>query len=380
MLGDRGEHLVLVLAAGQVDHPGAGVEHRPDHRRPVGLDRHDRVPGQLLDDRQQLLELLVGADPVGGVAAGLGAEVDDPRALLDLHPALADGRLGRPGDALAVGRVAGEVDDAHQRRQPVLEHQVVADPDRGHRTGQVVGVLLVESGEVGEGDHASESRVGSCESCSAPTYPSTSCTPPRSGPWLRVNMVSTVDGAATGGSGTSRSINNAIDQVVFNLLRQHADVLVVGAGTLRTEAYAPNPLPIVVVTRSGAVPPTLADCPPGQVLVATCSHAPRIAEAREVVGDEHVLVLGSHRVDLAALREQLVERGFRRILSEGGPHLLRDLLDQGCVDEIDSTIVPRLIGGTHPRILDGPPVDVPLRLHSLLEQDGTLLARWLVDR
>lgn len=201
-----------------------------------------------------------------------------------------------------------------------------------------------------------------------------------SDPWLRVNMVATVDGAATGASGTSRSINNEVDQVVFNLLRQHADVLVVGAGTLRAEGYAPNRLPIVAVTRSGAVPPTLADCPPGRVLVATCSHAEHLAEAREVVGDEHVLVLGSHRVDLAALREQLVERGHRRILSEGGPHLLRDLLDQGCVDEIDSTIVPRVIGGTHPRILDGPPVDVPLRLHSLLEQDGTLLARWLVDR
>ena len=199
-------------------------------------------------------------------------------------------------------------------------------------------------------------------------------------PWLRVNMVSTVDGAATGATGTSRSINNDVDQVVFNLLREQADVLVVGAGTLREERYAPNRLPIVVVTRSGAVPPTLADCAPGQVLVATCSHAPGLDQARATIGDEHVLVLGSHRVDLAALRELLVERGLRRILSEGGPHLLRDLLVQGCVDEIDSTIVPRVIGGTHPRILDGPPVDVPLRLHSLVEEDGTLLARWFVTR
>jgi len=199
-------------------------------------------------------------------------------------------------------------------------------------------------------------------------------------PWLRVNMVSTVDGAATGATGTSRSINNDPDQVVFNLLREQADVLVVGAGTLREERYAPNRLPIVVVTRTGSVPPTLADCAPGQVLIATCAHAEGIDAAREIVGDEHVLVLGSHRVDLAALRELLVERGLRRILSEGGPHLLRDLLVQGCVDEIDSTVVPRVIGGTHPRILDGPPVDVPLRLHSLLEDEGTLLARWFVDR
>jgi len=116
------------------------------------------------------------------------------------------------------------------------------------------------------------------------------------------------------------------------------------------------------------------------VLMATCSHSPGLAEARERLGDDHVMELGSHRVDLARLREELVERGFSRILSEGGPHLLRDLLDQGCADEVDTTVVPRVVGGTHPRILDGPPVDVPLLLHSLVEEDGTLLARWLVDR
>lgn len=197
-------------------------------------------------------------------------------------------------------------------------------------------------------------------------------------PWLRLNMVSTVDGAATGPGGTSRSINNAPDQEVFRLLRSQADVIVVGAGTLRDEGYSPNPLPIVAVSRGGSVPPTLRDCPPGQVLVATCASAPSLGTSRELLGEEHVLVLGSHRVDLAALRAALVERGMRRILSEGGPHLLRDLLDQGVADEVCTTTVPRIVGGLHPRISNGPPVDVPLRLHTLVEQDGTLLARWLV--
>ena len=42
--------------------------------------------------------------------------------------------------------------------------------------------------------------------------------------------------------------------------------------------------------------------------------------------------------------------------------------------------MPRVIGGLHPRISNGPPIDVPLRLHTLVEHDGTLLARWLVER
>ena len=93
------------------------------------------------------------------------------------------------------------------------------------------------------------------------------------GPWLRANMVSTVDGAATGDNGTSTSINNAIDQVVFDLLRELSDAIVVGAGTLRAEQYRPNPKPIVVVSRSGEVPDGLLGPGSGPVLLATCSAA-----------------------------------------------------------------------------------------------------------
>ncbi|MGC4110529.1 MAG: dihydrofolate reductase family protein [Nocardioides sp.] len=199
-------------------------------------------------------------------------------------------------------------------------------------------------------------------------------------PWLRVNMVSTVDGAATGDDGTSRSINNGVDKVVFDLLRDLADAVVVGAGTVRIEGYAVGRKPLVVVTRSASVPPTQRPADRGQVLMATVSSAPYLGQARELLGEENVLVLGSHRVDLARMKDELVLRGFRHLLSEGGPHLLRDLIAQGVADELDATIVPRLVGGSHRRILDGPPVDVPLRLQMLAEDDGTLLARWFVER
>ena len=56
-------------------------------------------------------------------------------------------------------------------------------------------------------------------------------------PWLRVNMVSTVDGAATGPDGRSGGINNAADKRVFDTLRRLCDAVVVGAGTARDEGY-----------------------------------------------------------------------------------------------------------------------------------------------
>ena len=196
-------------------------------------------------------------------------------------------------------------------------------------------------------------------------------------PWLRVNMVSTIDGAATGESGLTASINNEPDQRVFRLLRELADCVVIGAGTARTEGYPPLDVPTVVVSRSGSVPEKMRGADPGRVLLATVSVAAGLEDARDVLGADNVLVLGSHRVDLAALKQALVDRGWTSILSEGGPHLLRDLLAEGVVDELDLTLVPRLIGGVHPRITDGAPVDVRLELALLLEDEGTLLGRWL---
>jgi riboflavin biosynthesis pyrimidine reductase len=196
-------------------------------------------------------------------------------------------------------------------------------------------------------------------------------------PWLRVNMISTVDGAATGEDGKSGGINNDADHRVFAALRRQCDVVLVGAGTAREEGYRDLPRPLVLVSRRAEVPPRLRDAERGTVLMATCAVAEHLDEARAVLGDDHVLVLGQHRVDLAALKSALVARGWTSILSEGGPHLLRDLLAEGVVDEVDLTVVPRVIGGAHPRITDGPPVDATLRLGLLLEDDGTLLGRWL---
>ena len=199
-------------------------------------------------------------------------------------------------------------------------------------------------------------------------------------PWLRVNFVSTVDGAATGEDGRSGSINNAVDKQVFDLLRSQSDAVLVGAGTARTEGYAGLELPLVLVSRSGEVPEALRTARAGSVLMATYAASPGLAWAREVLGEDAVVVAGQNRVDLARLKTDLADRGFGRVVCEGGPHLLRDLLDEGVVDELDTTVVPRAIGGHHSRITDGAPVDVPLVLHTLIEEQGTLLARWMVER
>lgn len=178
------------------------------------------------------------------------------------------------------------------------------------------------------------------------------------GPWLRVNMIATVDGSAQGPDGRSGTINNEVDRRIFQELRASADAILVGAGTARAEGYGPVDTPIVVVSRSGALPETMAGAPEGSV---------RLAHGG---GDD----------DLRALVRSLYAEGFPHLICEGGPALFGDLLRAGVVDELCTTVVPRLIAGGGLRMVTGPLLDVPLSLTSLVEEDGTLLARWRVKR
>ena len=198
-------------------------------------------------------------------------------------------------------------------------------------------------------------------------------------PWLRANMVTSLDGAATGADGKSGSINNQVDKAVFALLRSQSDAIIVGAGTARTEGYRPTDRPLVVVTHSGQVPERLRGAEPGAVLLATHRAAPMLDAATDELG-EHVVLLGDDAVDLTALRPALAERGFTRLLTEGGPSLLADLVSAGAVDELCCTVVPTLVAGERRRILMGSPLEAELTLTTLLESDGTLLGRWLLQR
>ncbi|HEX6920860.1 MAG TPA: dihydrofolate reductase family protein, partial [Actinomycetes bacterium] len=66
---------------------------------------------------------------------------------------------------------------------------------------------------------------------------------PTGRPWVRSNMVSSVDGSAVV-DGRSGGLSSAADKQVFGVLRGLCDVVLVGAGTARKEGYrAPRPKP-----------------------------------------------------------------------------------------------------------------------------------------
>lgn len=228
-------------------------------------------------------------------------------------------------------------------------------------------ILMSETGQTGDVDEAGLAQAYAAD-------------PAADGLWVRINMVASLDGSAQGEDGVTDGINNAADKRVYDALRSYADVIVVGAGTARAENYGPADKPLVVVSRTGELHDKLLRAERGTVILATVEHAPGLPAAREALGEENVLLLGSYTIDFAALRGALAARGWTQILGEGGPHVLRDLLSVGVVDEICLSIVPRIVGGDHLRIVEGQPVDVALDPVLLLEEDGTLLGRWVVQR
>jgi riboflavin biosynthesis pyrimidine reductase len=216
--------------------------------------------------------------------------------------------------------------------------------------------------------------------------------------WLRANMVSTLDGAAQGSDGRSGTINTPADNEVFALARALCDAVLVGAGTARTEGYRPvrvadryaalraaagrpGSVSLVAVTASSRLPPQLAvQVTATPVLAVTCATNPHLPELRDSLGHDGVIVSGTERVDLPAAFNAMAERGLRHVLCEGGPHLLGQLLQDDLVDELMVTLTPTVVGGPGLRIVAAEPIERAFRPALLLEQDGTLMGRWVRDR
>ncbi|MFD7391083.1 pyrimidine reductase family protein [Streptomyces sp. NPDC059852] len=216
-------------------------------------------------------------------------------------------------------------------------------------------------------------------------------------PWLRGNMVSTLDGAAQH-EGRSQPISCAADMRIFGTLRALADVVVVGAETVRQEGYRPAraraefagaraaagqaPAPAVAVISASldldfGLPLFTSPLVPTLVLTGAAAPADRVAQA-ERSGARVVIAGDGAGVDPARAVAALAGLGHTRLLTEGGPRLLGQLVAGGVLDELCLTISPMLTAGDAQRIAGGPSVEVPRRfeLASLLEEDGFLFSRY----
>ena len=209
---------------------------------------------------------------------------------------------------------------------------------------------------------------------------------------VRANMIFSADGAAAF-DGRAGPLSCPTDQQLLRILRSFADVVLVGAGTARAENYGPvqlteaqrarrrrdgrtTPPPIAVISRTGRLPTRLFDDPGQPPLLVTCAQS---AARHEHTGEQRcgVLVAGEDSVSVTRAVALLRAHGMHRILCEGGPTLLGELVDADAVAEICVTLAPKLAASQpvgHRLRPSGLPVPVALRLeHALVYGDYLFL-------
>jgi riboflavin biosynthesis pyrimidine reductase len=217
--------------------------------------------------------------------------------------------------------------------------------------------------------------------------------------WVRANMISSLDGGATD-DGKAGGLAGPGDRALFARMRQEADVVVVGAATVRIENYSGAHMsaaqrqerqsrgqaevpPIAVITHSAdfehdAKLFTRAEVPP---LILTCRET--VVDVRQRFGAlaDVVDASGRHtdRVDPAAVLDILDRRGMRRVLTEGGPSLLSLFIAGDLLDELCVTIAPILVGGQARRIASGSGESHTRmrRSHLLTDDEGYLYTRYV---
>ena len=188
-------------------------------------------------------------------------------------------------------------------------------------------------------------------------------------PRLFANFVSSIDGIvalrSVEASPSVISGKNEADRFVMGLLRAHADVVVIGAGTLRSEpehrwtpdfiyppasdAYAAlrrelhlsSQPELWVVTAGGVLDPGIPALE-GATIVTTSKGASHLR--RERLASTIVDVGGGGTVEIASAIDAVRDRGHSSILSEGGPTIIGQLLLEGLLDELFLTVSPRLLG------------------------------------
>jgi 5-amino-6-(5-phosphoribosylamino)uracil reductase len=172
-------------------------------------------------------------------------------------------------------------------------------------------------------------------------------------------------------------------------LRSLADAVMIGAGTLRVDPFAPSikgrdrqPLAIVV-SRTCELPlDNRFFRHPGERLVATTTSAAAAAVAAVRVAGAKVEEFGDTDVDLGRLLRSLRDRGVRFLLCEGGPTLAGQLLARRSLDELFLTHATLITAEPDARRLfeGGPRPAGTVRVErvSLHEHDGERYERSLV--
>lgn len=205
---------------------------------------------------------------------------------------------------------------------------------------------------------------------------------PPAAEWLRLNLIASVTGAASGSDGTSETLTNPADRRILGVIRELADVVLIGAESVRAEGYKqPRRSRIAIVTSSGNLDGHRLERTDGPAPIILC---PQEAEARvrSTIEDAEVLVVddADGRIAPTAILDALRSISLTSIVCEGGPGLAAQFVDAGLVQEFCLATSPRIGGAPFPVLGATAVAERAATLTSLLRDESSgLYARWAIS-
>ena len=189
-------------------------------------------------------------------------------------------------------------------------------------------------------------------------------------PYITLISEMTVDGKLTLKRGlSSKIIMGLMDEESHYFLHQKRtefDAIMVGSNTIKidnsilTNRLAPGKSPIRVIPCSDASisPESNVLNKDAKTIIVVSEKADESKVAAIMDRGADVLVCGTDRVDIPQMMESLAGRGISRLMVEGGPTLIWQLISRRMIDHVILIQIPYIIGGdSTPSLVGGPGVD-----------------------
>jgi riboflavin biosynthesis pyrimidine reductase len=209
-------------------------------------------------------------------------------------------------------------------------------------------------------------------------------------------MIASADGR-TQVHGRSVALGHPADRELFRELRTAADAILVGSRTIEAERYADvldehkrehrraagrtvDPIVATVSRRLDIAFDVPLFHEPG-TRIQLYTEADGDAPSRDAQLSLHRFAPGTLNYP-AILAHLHTELGVRGVTCEGGPHLLRELVAQHCLDDLLLTVSPLLVGGDALVTLAGPALGelIKLRLQDVYRADDHVFLHYVPAR
>lgn len=167
-------------------------------------------------------------------------------------------------------------------------------------------------------------------------------------PYVLLSVAMSVDGHIDDATAERLVLSGPADLDRVDAVRAGVDAILVGAGTLRSDdprllSRRGQPRK-VVLTGTGELDPAARFFTMGTAERLVYASTPAVPVATARVGAAATVVDAGSPLDLAAVLADLLARGVRRLLVEGGQSVHTQFLTADVVDELHVVVAPFFVG------------------------------------